>query len=223
LLGLAATSSGSRRSRVAIAAGAVAGVAALDMLSSVQHQNLQRTGQLPTNQDSSIYVEKSITVNRSADECYRFWRNFENFPRFMEHVESVKTGENNRSHWTVKGPMGTSVEWDAEVTVDQAGELLAWSSVDNAEVENAGTVRFENAPGGRGTIVRVDMHYRPPGGKAGAWIARLFGEEPSRQLDEDLRRFKWLIETGEIPTNVGQASGRRDPVARLLFRKGAPG
>ena len=84
-------------------------------------------------------------------------------------------------------------------------------------------VRFERAPGGRGTVVWVDMQYKPPGGKAGSAVARLFGEEPAQQIDEDLRRFKWLIETGEIPTNIGQASGRRDMVSRLLFRKGAPG
>jgi uncharacterized membrane protein len=141
----------------------------------------------------------------------------------MKHLESVQVTGDNRSHWKAKAPLGASVEWDAQVTVDQPGQLLAWHSVEGSEVDNAGTVRFERAPGGRGTIVRVEMQYSPPGGKAGAVIARLFGEEPSRQLDEDLRRFKWLIETGEIPTTVGQPSGRRDPITRLLFRKGAPG
>jgi uncharacterized membrane protein len=222
LLGAAAKSSRSQPNRIAIAAGMVAGVALLDMFSGVQHRRLEKTGQLPA-EDAPIYVEKSIIVNRSAEDCYRFWRDFENFPRFMKHLESVAAGEGNRSHWVAKGPAGTSVEWDAEVTADQEGELLAWSSVPGANVENAGTVRFEPAPGGRGTIIRVDMHYKPPGGKAGALAAKLFGEEPTRQLDEDLRRFKWLIETGEIPTNVGQTSGRRDTFTRLLVRKGAPG
>jgi uncharacterized membrane protein len=119
--------------------------------------------------------------------------------------------------------MGGSVEWDAEVTVDQPGELLAWHSVEGADVDNAGTVRFEPAPGRRGTIVRIDLQYSPPGGAAGALVAKLFGEEPSQQIDEDLRRFKWLIETGEIPTTVGQPSGPRDPLTRLLIRKGEPG
>jgi uncharacterized membrane protein len=223
LLAIAAASPKNRRHRIAIAAGAVAGVAALDMLSSIQHQRLEKTGQLPAADDGSVHVEKCITVNRSADECYRFWRDFENFPRFMEHLESVKATDDTRSHWVAKGPAGISVEWDAEITADQEGELLAWSSPANAEVQNAGMVRFERAPGDRGTVVWIDMQYKPPGGKAGSVVARLFGEEPSQKIDEDLRRFKWLIETGEIPTNIGQASGRRDMVSRLLFRKGAPG
>jgi uncharacterized membrane protein len=223
LLGIAAASSKNRRNRIAIVAGAVVGVAVLDMLTGTQHRQLEETGQLPATDYGPVHVEKCITVNRPADECYRFWRDFENFPRFMKHLESVKVGDGNRSHWVARGPAGTSIEWDAEVTVDQEGELLAWSSVQGADVVNAGTVRFERAPGDRGTIIWVDMHYKPPGGKTGAWVAKLLGEEPTRQIDEDLRRFKWLIETGEIPTNVGQASGRRDMVSRLLFRKGAPG
>lgn len=223
LLGIAAAFPNTRRSRIAIAAGAVAGVAVLDMLSSVQHRQLEHAGQLPDVEAAPIHVEKCITVNRPAEECYRFWRDFENFPRFMKHLESVKVGDNKRSHWVATGPVGIRVEWDAEITADQEGELLAWSSVDGADVESAGTVRFEPAPAGRGTIVWIDMYYRPPAGRAGAMVARLFGEEPSQQIDEDVRRFKWLIETGEIPTSVGQASGRRDPIARLLFRKGAPG
>lgn len=223
LLGIAAASEKNRRNRIAIAASAVAGVAALDMLSSLQHRKLEKAGQLPEADDGSVHVEKCITVNRSADDCYRFWRDFENFPRFMKHLESVTAADDTRSHWVAKGPAGTSFEWDAEITADKEGELLAWSSTADAQVQNAGMVRFERAPGDRGTIVWIDMQYKPPGGKAGSAVARLFGEEPAQQIEEDLRRFKWLIETGEIPTNVGQASGRRDLVSRLLFRKGEPG
>lgn len=223
LLGIAAVSAGNRRHRIAIVASAVAGMALLDLASSVKHSQLEQSGQLPKEDNGPVHVEKCITVNRTADECYRFWRDFENFPRFMTHLESVTAGEGNRSHWVAKGPAGTRIEWDAEVTADQEGELLAWSSIGGADVENAGTVRFESAPGERGTIIWADLDYRPPGGKAGAMFAKLFGKEPSQQIDEALRRFKWLIETGEIPTNVGQASGRRDMVSRLFFRKGAPG
>jgi uncharacterized membrane protein len=222
LLGMAANSQGARRNRVAVASVAVAGVTALDVLTSVRQTRRESTAKGVSESDAA-YVEKSITVNRSPDECYRLWRDFENFPRFMKHLESVQVTGDNRTHWKAKAPLGASVEWDAQVTVDQPGQLLAWHSVEGSEVDNAGTVRFERAPGGRGTIVWVEMQYSPPGGKAGAVIARLFGEEPSRQLDEDLRRFKWLIETGEIPTTVGQPSGRRDPITRLLLRKGAPG
>ncbi len=223
LLGAAAASANTRRGRIAIAAGTVAGVTVFDILSGMQHRQLENAGQLPDAEDAPVHVEKCITVNRSAEECYRFWRDFENFPRFMKHIESVKVADHKRSHWIAKGPGGIRVEWDAEITADQQGELLAWSSADGADVESAGTVRFEPAPGGRGTIVWVDVYYKPPAGRAGPMVARVFGEEPSQQIDEDVRRFKWLIETGEIPTSVGQAAGRRSPIARLLFRKGAPG
>ena len=223
LLGVAVASPQSRRNRIGIAAGAVAGVAILDLFASVQHQQLENAGQLPAAASSPIHVEKCITVNRSADDCYRFWRDFENFPRFMKHLESVSVSDDKRSHWVARGPAGIAVEWDAEITADEEGELLAWSSLEGGDVENAGTVRFERAPGGRGTVVWIDMHYKPPAGRTGAMVARLFGEEPSQQIDEDLRRFKWLIETGEIPTSTGQAAGRRDLISRMFFRKGAPG
>ncbi len=218
LLGMAArSSSGARRNRVAIAAAAVAGVALLDVLSSVQQRSAESASGA-----AGANLEKCITINRSADECYRFWRDFDNFPRFMKHLESVQIIAGNRSHWKAKGPAGSSVEWDAEVTADRPGELLGWHSIEGADVDNAGTVRFEPAPGGRGTIVRVEMQYSPPGGKAGALVARLFGENPEQQIDEDLRRFKQLIETGEITTAVGQSSGPRSAMMRLI-KKGVPG
>lgn len=222
LLANAARDRGNDQRRIAWAAAAVAGVTALDIIAGMDNQQRKLMGQGP---DTSGYVnvEKSITINKTADECYRFWRDFEAFPRFMTHLESVQAVTGNRFHWKAKGPAGSSVEWDADVTVDQPGRELAWQSVEGADVDNAGRVLFESAPGGRGTIVRVVMHYKPPGGVAGALIASMFGEEPSVQIDEDLRRFKWLIETGEIPTTVGQPSGERGAWNRLLFRKGAPG
>jgi uncharacterized membrane protein len=219
LLGLAASSARSRRNRITLAAAAVAGVAVLDVLSSMQSSQQRNPAESGSGE---VQVDKCITVNRSADECYRYWREFENLPRFMKHLESVQTTSDNRSRWKARGPAGTSVEWDAEVTADQPGEFIAWHSLQGADVENAGTVRFERAPGGRGTIVRIELLYRPPGGSAGAAIAKLFGEEPSQQIDEDLRRFKQLMETGEIATTVGQPAGHRSPIARLL-RRGEPG
>jgi len=219
LLGLAAGSARSRRNRITLAAAAVAGVAVLDVLSSMQSGQQQT---LAESDSGEVQVDKCITVNRSADDCYRYWREFENLPRFMKHLESVQTTSDNRSRWVAKGPAGTSIEWDAEVTADQPGEFIAWHSLQGADVENAGTVRFERAPGGRGTIVRIELQYRPPGGTAGATIAKLFGEEPSQQIDEDLRRFKQLMETGEIATTVGQPAGHRSTIARLL-RRGEPG
>jgi uncharacterized membrane protein len=222
LLGLAARRSGSvQRNRIGMATAAVAGVAMLDVLSSVQ--NRKDSLSVADTSTGPVHVTKSIIVNRSPEECYRFWRDFQNFPHFMKHLESIQSVGDNRWHWKSKAPMGASVEWDAEITADRPNELLAWRSVEGSDVENAGTVKFERAIGDRGTIVRVDLHYSPPSGKTGVLIAKLFGEEPEQQIDDDLRRFKWLIETGEIPTTVGQPSGKRDMMTRLLIKKGVPG
>jgi uncharacterized membrane protein len=155
-----------------------------------------------------VKVKKSVTINRSPEELYSFWRNFENLPRFMNHLESVKVEGTNRSHWVAKGPAGTSVEWDAEVYNEKDNEMIAWRSLEGAEVDNAGSVHFEPASGGRGTVVKVVLKYDPPAGKIGALVARLFGESPAQQIDEDLRRFKQLMETGETATTTGQSSGR---------------
>jgi uncharacterized membrane protein len=156
----------------------------------------------------AIKVEHSVTVNRPADELYRFWRNFENLPRIMGHLESVTVMDEKRSHWKAKAPAGQSVEWDAEVHNEIAGELIAWRSVHEATVPNAGSVHFTPAPGGRGTEVRVVLEYQPPAGRLGAMVAKLFGEEPDVQVREDLRRFKASMETGEATTTTGQPSGR---------------
>jgi uncharacterized membrane protein len=158
--------------------------------------------------DRGIKVEKSITINKSPAELYSFWRRFENLPRFMNHLESVTTTGAGRSHWVAKAPAGSSVEWDAEVYNEKENELIAWRSLDGADVDNAGSVRFEPATGGRGTTVRVTLRYDPPGGALGAAVARLFGENPDQQIDEDLRRFKQVMETGEVVSTEGQPSGR---------------
>ncbi|HYE65468.1 MAG TPA: SRPBCC family protein [Pyrinomonadaceae bacterium] len=164
--------------------------------------------------DRGIKVEKSVTVDKSPEELYRFWRNFENLPRFMNHLESVKDLGGGRSHWVAKAPAGTSVEWDAEIYNEKENELIAWRSLEGADVDNAGSVRFESAPGGRGTEVRVALRYSPPGGLLGAAIAKLFGESPEQQIEEDLRRFKQLMEAGETPTTEGQPSGRSAKAGR---------
>jgi uncharacterized membrane protein len=215
VLGTAARSPGIKGKRAVVAAATVAGITALDLLSSVQHENNEEG--LFT---ATVSVEKFVTINRTPDECYRFWRSFENFPRFMKHLESVQVLDSKRSHWKAKAPAGTSIEWDAEIVGDNAGNFLAWRSIEGAEIDNAGIVRFERAPGNRGTIVRLQMRYHPPGGKAGALAAKLFGEEPSIQIEGDLRRFKQLMETGEITTTEGQASGPRSTLMRF-FHKGA--
>lgn len=157
--------------------------------------------------ERGLEVDKSVTINKPAAELYRFWRDFENLPRFMNHLESVKT-QGGRSHWVAKAPLGQSVEWDAEVTEEKDGEFIAWRSLPGADVANAGSVRFAPAPGGRGTEVRVSLAYRPPAGALGAAIAKLFGEEPEMQVGDDLSRFKALMEAGEVATTRGQPSGR---------------
>jgi uncharacterized membrane protein len=161
-----------------------------------------------------IRVEKAVTINRSPEELYSFWRNFENLPRFMNHLESVRVTGEKSSHWVAKAPAGTSVEWDAEVYNSKDNEMIAWRTLENADVASAGSVHFEPAAGGRGTVVRVVLKYDPPAGKLGAFVARLFGENPEQQIDEDLRRFKQLIETGEVATNEGQPSGRSASAGR---------
>lgn len=159
-------------------------------------------------------VEKSVTINRPPAELYSYWRNFENLPRFMKHLESVSVTGEGRSHWVAKGPGGTSVEWDAEVYNEKENELIAWRSLEGSQVDNAGSVHFDPAPSGRGTVVRVVLKYNPPAGKLGALVAKLFGESPEQQIDEDLRRFKQLIETGETATTEGQPSGRSASAGR---------
>jgi uncharacterized membrane protein len=142
-------------------------------------------------------------VNRSIDDVYRAWRDFERLPSFMRHLESVSIVDARRSHWKAKTPAGMPVEWDAEIVQDREAEWLAWRSLPGSEIENTGSVRFAPAPGARGTEVRVQLEYAPPAGRLGRGIAYLFGEEPEQQIREDLRRFKQLIETGEVPLSDG--------------------
>lgn len=163
-----------------------------------------------------IHVQKSITINKSQSELYNFWRNFENLPKFMNHLESVKTTGEKTSHWKVKAPLGTSVEWDAEVTSDVPNEKIGWKSAEISEIPNSGTVEFRPTTN-RGTEVRVTLTYESLAGKLGAWVAKLFGEEPSQQIAQDLRRFKSLMETGSIMKVEGQTSGRETESPKSLI------
>jgi len=156
-----------------------------------------------------VNVQEAVTINRPADELYRFWRSFEQLPSFMDHLVSVTQLDQCRSHWVAKAPAGSTVEWNAEIINEIPGELIGWRTLDGSEVVSAGSVCFKPAPGGRGTEVRVRLQYDPPGGKLGSTIAWMFGEEPSQTIREDLRRFKRLMETGEIPTTERQPRGNR--------------
>ena len=165
------------------------------------------------NGHEGILVERAVTVRRPRAELYAMWRNFENLPRFMHYLDSVRVddADSGRSHWVAKGPLGRQVEWDAEVIEERENELLVWKSLPGSLVESMGRVEFVDAPGGRGTVVHISMQYNPPAGSLGAAFAKLFGKEPGLQIKEDLRRFKQIMETGEVPTIEGQPSGRHDP------------
>lgn len=154
-----------------------------------------------------IHVEESVSINRPVAELYRFWRNFENLPTFMRHLESVSQRDEGISHWVAMGPAGMRVEWDARIINDIQNKLIAWQSLTGSTIATAGSVNFDEDA--HGTRVTVHLQYNPPGGKLGAAVAKLFGEEPNQTVREDLRRFKQVIEAGEIPTTVGQPSGRR--------------
>ncbi|MBN3883450.1 MAG: SRPBCC family protein [Nostoc sp. JL34] len=161
-----------------------------------------------------IKVEKTLTINKPVEELYRFWRNFDNLPRFIKHLKEVRVYDEKRSHWISKGFLNESVEWDVVITEDRENELIAWTSVEGAAIETSGRVHFKPAPGDRGTEVKTIREFTPPGGAIGAAlakpvadIAKLFGEDPELQIKEDLRRFKMLMEAGEIATTEGQPRG----------------
>jgi uncharacterized membrane protein len=156
-----------------------------------------------------VRVEESFTINRRADELYAFWRKFDQLPAFMRHLVRVTPLDDRRSHWVARAPGGRTVEWDAEIINEIPNELIGWRTVDGADVVSAGSVNFKPAPGYRGTEVRVRLQYAPPAGKVGARIASLFGHEPSQTIKEDVRRFKQLIEAGEVATTEGQPRGRQ--------------
>jgi uncharacterized membrane protein len=156
---------------------------------------------------SGNHVVHSVTIDRPRNELFTFWRELSNLPQVMSHLVSVTTVEGNRSHWVAKAPAGRTVEWDAEIINEVPDETIAWRSLAGADVDNTGSVRFLDAPGGRGTVIKVTLEYIPPAGAIGKWVARLFGKEPKQQIREDLRRFKRQIETGEVPTTEGQPKG----------------
>jgi uncharacterized membrane protein len=164
-------------------------------------------------------VRGAITVRRPRAEVYLFWQDFENLPSFMAHLESVVVVSDGRTRWVAIAPGDRRVQWDAEVIEFVPDELIAWRSIKGGDVESEGVVRFVPAPGARGTEIRLDMRYSAPGGKAGRMVARLFGADPQQQVDEDLRRFKQVMETGEIVRSEGSPEGV--DVRRLLRQRPA--
>jgi uncharacterized membrane protein len=159
-----------------------------------------RASGLEVDDDADELIGRTVSINRSRQELYEFWRDFRNLPLFMENIESVSILDGNRSHWKVRGPAKTEFEWDSVITEDVPGEIIAWASAEGARVENSGRVEFRDSPNGRGTLVSVTIAYDPPAGALGKAFAKIFRREPRIQARTELRRFKQLMETGELPT-----------------------
>jgi len=193
LLGRAFRAADARKARVAGAIAAVAGVTVPDVLESLR-----------VSASRPVRVKASTTVRRPVEAVYDFWRDLSNLPRFMIHLDSVEE-RGDRSHWRATAPGGRTVQWDAELIDERPNELLRWRG--SGQVPNEGTVRFVEAPGNRGTEIHVSLAYEPPAGELGALVAKLFGEEPQTQIKDDLRRFKQVMETGEIVVSDGSPAG----------------
>jgi uncharacterized membrane protein len=204
LLAVAHADPRNHRGRIRTAVAAVAGILAVDVVSGLA---ARREAQRRSRHGDRIV--QAVTVNRPPDELYRFWRDLENLPRVMPHLESVEARGGTTSHWVARGPMGTRVEWDAEITEDLPNRAVAWRSIEGSQVENAGSVRFASAPGDRGTEVIVEMSYSPPGGPIGSVVAAVTGEEPRQQVSDALRRFKQVMETGEPLVSDATATGHK--------------
>lgn len=160
------------------------------------------------NEGTGLNIEKTVTVNKPVAEVYQFWRNFENLPSFMQHLATVQPDGPGRTHWVASAPAGITFEWDAETVEERENELISWQSLPGADVDNRGSVYFREAPAGRGTEVKVKLEYYPPGGVAGVAFAKLFNKVTAQQIKEDMRRFKQVLEAGEIPTTEGQPHGQ---------------
>jgi uncharacterized membrane protein len=197
------------RKRALAATAAVTGVTVLDAVCA------QRLSAREGGREGVVRGRTSVIVNRPPEECYRFWRDFENLPRFMSYLESIRTIGDRRWHWVAKAPGDIRIEWDAEMVDDTPNERISWRSLPGADVPNSGSVRFERAPGGRGTIVRIEMAYGRPGHAIAAAFAKLVGKVPEQLVYKDLRRFKQVLETGEVITTEGQPAGRTSSVTWL--------
>jgi uncharacterized membrane protein len=213
LLGAAFRSPDADPKRLMAATTAVLGVAAIDTYAATR-----QAGAALSDASETQTAKVSIAINSSPEKLYAFWRNFENLPRFMDYLEEVTTHDSGRSHWVAKGPAGVRVEWESEVTHDTPNRSIGWRTLPDSEVRHYGTVSFEPEKNGRGTIVKVQMHYAAPG-RLSAQIARLLGQDPKARIKHDLRALKQLLETGEIATTRGQPSGARSIIGKTLTRR----
>ena len=204
LLGSATAERGSNSARIGAAMGGIGAITALDVAATLMHWPAK-----------PVHVVRSITVDRSPEDLYGAWRNFTNLPQFMENIISINQIDERRTHWVVKAPGKTKVEWDAEILEDVPNERISWRSMAGADVDNWGTVQFTPSPSQRGTVVRVALGYLPPAGRLGSTVALLMGREPRLQVDVDLHRFEQWMETGTVTTTKGQPAGRPTSESRL--------
>jgi uncharacterized membrane protein len=156
----------------------------------------------PADGSADTLVGRTVTINKPRAELYAYWRDFPKLATFMDNVERIEMLDDRRSHWVVKAPGGNTVEWVAAITDEREGEYIAWASEEGADVPNSGRVDFRDAQGDRGTVVTATILYDPPAGVIGKVIAKMFQREPAIQARRDLRRFKQLMETGEIATGA---------------------
>jgi uncharacterized membrane protein len=213
ILGAGFKSKKADTTRLAIATAMVAGVTAADIFCGKQlSQEKSRNGNDAAASNGQHETFRTITINRPAHELYNFWRNVENLQQIMPTLKSVKATGEKTSHWVAAGPGGVEVEWDSEVIEDNPADRISWRSLPGTKFPNSGIVRFEELPGDRGTVVRLKMVCDAHAG-IGAKVAKLFGRAPEQQSMEFLRRFKSLMETGEIPTTKGQPAGRKSSIS----------
>ena len=197
-LGSMANSEYADNRRLLAAGAAVLGVAAFDVVAA---QRL--SAEDGTRHEMPSRVTRSVTINKPIEQVYAYWRQLENLPRFMRYLDSVEPLAEGRSKWKARGPGGVPVQWEAETVAERENELIAWRSVPGSQIQTSGTVRFVPAPGARGTEVHVEMEFRLPAGSLGRTVAWMLGRDPAGQLADDLRRFKQLLETGEIALSEG--------------------
>jgi uncharacterized membrane protein len=195
----------------------VLGITGLDLYTAARTRNQQHGAGRP----GPLELHASATVNKSPEEVYAFWRDLANLPTFMLHLRAVSEDADGRTHWVAEAPVRRKVQWDAEITGDEPGRRISWKSLPDADVDTSGTVHFAPAPGDRGTEVRVVMHYDIPGGRVGRVLAKVFGEEPEQQVRDDLRRFKQVMETGDVVRSDGLPHGT-DARHQLVQRPAQP-
>jgi uncharacterized membrane protein len=198
----------SRRSKAGTAIASIGGVLAYGALRQMSAEPSE--------------AKATFLVNASPEECYNLWHHFEVLPRFMAHLKSVRMVGNNQSEWVALGPMQSEVRWIAETRENQPDRRISWASLPNSDIETSGSVEFQRDPQGRGTFVTAEVRYSTPGGPLGTAFATMMGKHPEFMVREDLRRFKALVECGEVPTTAGQTHGPRGVHGRteqVLFRE----